>query len=108
LTLLAEIGLRHRSFTKFLLHVAIFVFANHFAYFIRFDFQIPRQYFPVIRETIPVLLVTKALGFLTFGQFRGWWRYVSIKNVLPVAGACMFGTVILKRMKGLGGYSSRI
>ncbi|MBF8258627.1 MAG: nucleoside-diphosphate sugar epimerase [Actinobacteria bacterium] len=92
--LLAEIGLRHRSFTKFLLHVAIFVFANHFAYFIRFDFQIPRQYFPVIRETIPVLLITKALGFLAFGQFRGWWRYVSIRDVLPAAGACMFGTVL--------------
>ncbi len=79
---------------KFLLHVGIFIFANHFAYYIRFDFNIPRNLYPVIRETIPVLLIAKALGFLPFGLFSGWWRYVSIRDVLPIAGGCTLGSAL--------------
>ena len=91
---LLDVAMRKRSVVKFLLHVAIFILANHFAYYIRFDFEIPRQYIAVFKGTLPVLLIAKALGFLAFGQFRGWWRYVSIKDVLPTAGACVFGTAL--------------
>ncbi len=89
-----EVAMRYRVVVKFLLHMAIIVFANHLAYYIRFDFDIPRQYFPVMRETIPVLLVAKALGFLAFGLFSGWWRYVSIRDILPIASGCALGSVL--------------
>ena len=89
-----EVTLRHRGVVKFLLHMAIFLFANHLAYFIRFDFNIPPQFTGVIRETIPVLLIAKALGFLAFGLFTGWWRYVSIRDILPITAGCALGTVL--------------
>ncbi|MEK6655499.1 MAG: hypothetical protein AABY92_10165 [Thermodesulfobacteriota bacterium] len=79
---------------KFLLHLAIFIFANHLAYYIRFDFNIPGHYLPIIRETIPVMLIAKALGFLAFGLFSGWWRYVSIRDVLPIVAGCALGSVL--------------
>ncbi len=94
LSLPVEAAIRYRGIVKFLLHMAIFVFANFLAYYIRFDFHIPRQYFPVIRETLPVLLVAKALGFLAFGLFGGWWRYVSIRDVLPIASGCALGSAL--------------
>jgi FlaA1/EpsC-like NDP-sugar epimerase len=89
-----EVAMRYRGLVKFLLHMAIFIFANHLAYYIRFDFSIPPRYFPVIRETIPVLLIAKALGFLAFGLFSGWWRYVSIRDILPIVSGCALGSAL--------------
>jgi len=86
--------MRHRVVVKFLLHMAIFVTANHLAYLVRFDFSVPRQYLAVMRETIPVILVAKAIGFLAFGLFRGWWRFVSIRDILPIVSGCTLGSVL--------------
>jgi len=86
--------LRHRGTVKFFLHFAIFVSAYCLAYLIRFDFSIPAEYLDVIRTTIPLVLVAKGLGFLSFGVFHGWWRYVSIRDILPIAGGCTLGTLL--------------
>jgi FlaA1/EpsC-like NDP-sugar epimerase len=94
LSLPVEVAMRYRGIVKFLLHMAIFIFAHHLAYYIRFDFDIPRRYFSVIRDTIPVLVVAKTLGFLAFGLFSGWWRYVSIRDILPIASGCALGSAL--------------
>jgi FlaA1/EpsC-like NDP-sugar epimerase len=85
---------RSRGVVKFLLHLAIFISANYLAYYIRLDFNISPDFGRVIRDTIPVLLVAKALGFLSFGLFRGWWRYVSIWDIFPIAAGCTLGSVL--------------
>ena len=89
-----DILLRYRSMVKFLLHLVIFISAYSFSYLVRFDFSVSGQYFTVIRETIPVLLGTKALGFLVFGLFSGWWRFVSIRDILPIVSGCTLGSVL--------------
>jgi FlaA1/EpsC-like NDP-sugar epimerase len=91
---LVEIALRQRTVVKFLMHVAIFVFAYITAYLLRFEFSIPPVYLEIIRQTIPLVLVSKAVAFLAFGLFQGWWRYVSIRDVLPIAGGCTLGTLV--------------
>ncbi|MGZ9197171.1 MAG: hypothetical protein ACXW4I_12190, partial [Candidatus Deferrimicrobiaceae bacterium] len=73
----AGLVLRQRVVVKFLLHLAIFASAYHLAFLFRFDLSVPMIYLPVIWGTIPVLLLSKALGFYAFGLFQGWWRYVS-------------------------------
>ncbi|PWB68392.1 MAG: hypothetical protein C3F14_00020 [Deltaproteobacteria bacterium] len=89
-----DVAMRYRVAVKFLLHMAIFIFAIHLAYLLRFDFQIPDPYRTVIIGTMPVLLIAKALGFLSFGLFSGWWRYVSIRDVLPIVGGCTLGSAL--------------
>ncbi len=86
---------RHRIIVKTLLHVAIFVFAYLGAYLVRFDGVIPPEYLVPIRQTIPAVLASKALAFLVFGLFHGWWRYASVRDVLPIAGGCTLGSQIL-------------
>jgi FlaA1/EpsC-like NDP-sugar epimerase len=86
--------LRHRGTVKFFLHLAIFASAYSLAYLVRFEFSIPREYLDVIRETIPLVLVAKGLGFLSFGLFHGWWRYVSIRDILPIVGGCTLGSAL--------------
>ena len=90
----ADLVLRQRVIVKFLLHLAIFVSAYQLAFLFRFDFSVPVFYVPVIWETTPVLLLSKALGFYAFGLFQGWWRYVSIRDILPVTAGCMLGSLI--------------
>lgn len=86
--------LRSRGPVKLFLHLAIFISAYCLSYLIRFEFSVPPEYGDLIRTTIPLVLVAKGLGFLPFGLFHGWWRYVSIRDVLPIAGGCTLGTVL--------------
>ncbi len=85
--------LRSRTTVKFFLTLGIFLSAYYFAWLIRFEFDVPPNMMGVIRQTIPVLVIAKALGFLASGQFRGWWRYVSIQDVLPIAAGSAVGSV---------------
>jgi FlaA1/EpsC-like NDP-sugar epimerase len=88
--------LRYRYVIKLLLHGFIFILAYLVAYLLRFEFVIPPAYSAGIRETIPVVLLAKSAGFFTFGLFSGWWRYVTIRDVLPIASGCTLGSVLFK------------
>src|SRR4030067_2919154 len=87
---------RHRGIIKFFLHLLIFAGAYPLAYLIRFEFFIPPEYVQVIRETILYLLIAKALGFLVFGLFQGLWRFVSIRDILPIAAGCSRGAGLFR------------
>src|SRR5512141_3182005 len=89
-----DIVLRLRVIVKFLLHLAIFFFAYSLAYVARFDFTIPLPYVSNMWKTTPVLLIAKALGILFFGLFHGWWSYVSIRDIFPIAAGCTLGSLI--------------
>src|SRR3990172_5629460 len=91
---LLDAALRNRTTVKFFLTLGIFISANHIAWLIRFEFNVPPEMVGVMRQTIPVLVIAKALGFLASGQFRGWWRYVSIRDVLPIAAGSALGSVL--------------
>ena len=86
--------MRWRTIVKFLLHGAIFFFAYVGAYLLRFEFSISPEYWEMIRLTLPLVLVSKAVAFLAFGLFQGWWRYVSIRDILPIAGGCTVGSLV--------------
>src|SRR5659263_463226 len=91
---LLDVALRNRTTVKFFLTLGIFITANYLAYLVRFEFNVPSDMAGVMRQTIPILVIAKALGFLVAGQFRGWWRFVSIKDVLPIAAGSALGSVL--------------
>ena len=86
--------LGYRRLVKFVLHLGIFIIAYLSAYLLRFEFAVPPDYRALIRETIPFLIVAKAFGFLAFGLFQGWWRYVSIRDIFPITAGCTAGTAL--------------
>jgi len=86
--------LRYRYVIKLLLHGFIFTFAYLSAYLLRFEFVIPPEYSAGIRGTIPVMILAKSAGFFAFGLFSGWWRYVTIRDVMPIASGCTLGSVL--------------
>lgn len=57
------------------------------AYAIRFDFSVPKQYWPRFLALVPVVLAIKLALFWHYGCFRGWWRYVSMPDLVQLVKA---------------------
>jgi len=85
---------RRRGVVKFFLHIGIFVSAYLGAFLVRFEFFIPAEFESLIRVTLPVVLVSKLLAFAVLRLDRGWWRYVSIRDVLPITVGVTLGSVV--------------
>ncbi len=89
-----DAALRFRGVVKFFLHVSIFTVSFAGAFLLRFDFSVPPPYGATIRNAIPLVLISKASAFFVFGLFQGWWRYVSLRDILPIAGGCTLGSIL--------------
>lgn len=94
LTGTAEFLLHHRRPVKLFLHLYLFVVAYYLAYLVRFDFRVPPEYLHTFLETVALALAAKAVAFLAFGLFRGWWRYISIRDILPIASGCTLASIL--------------
>ncbi len=85
---------RHRLYVTFLMTSLIIVASLLFAYAVRFDFSIPPGYWTRIGVLIPAVLVIKLTAFWQFGCFRGWWRYVSLPDLIQIVKANILGSII--------------
>jgi FlaA1/EpsC-like NDP-sugar epimerase len=74
------------------------------AFYIRFEFTLPYQYYDLIFETLPVLILIKGLMFYFFGLYAGLWKYVSIGDILQIlkANAVSTGIFIFYMVFGRG------
>ncbi|MEA3545487.1 MAG: polysaccharide biosynthesis protein, partial [Thermodesulfobacteriota bacterium] len=64
------------------------------AYSIRFDFSIPPVYWSKIYVLVPAVLVIKLAVFWQFDCFRGWWRYISLPDLIQIVKANIFGSIL--------------
>jgi len=86
--------LRHRIWLIWPFKVLIITGAFGAAYLIRFDFVIPSAHLQTFFNLLPAILVIKLLGFWYFGLTHGWWRYVSIADVIDLAKANLAGSAV--------------
>ena len=84
---------RNRLKVTFLMTSLIIISSFLIAYAVRFDFSIPLVYRSRIWSLIPAVLVIKLVFFWQFGCFRGWWRYVSLPDLIQIVKANFFGSV---------------
>jgi len=89
-----EIVYRNRLIVVFVMTSLIIISSLLLAYAIRFDFSIPSPYWPRIGALIPAVLVIKLAIFWKFGCFRGWWRYVSMPDLVQIVKASFLGSII--------------
>lgn len=82
-----EIVYRNRLIVVFVMTSLILISSLLLAYAFRFDFSIPSAYWPRITSLIPAVLVIKLVIFWQFGCFRGWWRYVSMPDLIQIVKA---------------------
>ncbi len=86
-----------------LLYISIFAIAYVLAFQVRFDFQTNAAYTQLMWTTMPVFIGAHLACFLLFHELSGWWRYVSLNDMLRVARATVLGTLLsLLVVVGLG------
>jgi len=63
------------------------------AYLLRYDFKSELVPWGVFLRLLPALILIKLAVFWWQGTYRGWWRYVSIADVVDLARANLFASV---------------
>ena len=94
--------LASRSFRPLLLlgtYAAVLCLARYFAYQLRFDFRVPREFVEQLEKHWFWLIPMKLLVLAAFGQFAGLLSYFSIPDLrrLFFASVCSSGLLMLLR-----------
>lgn len=89
-----EIVYKNRLIIVFIMTGLIISCSLVLAYAVRFDFSIPSPYWSKITSLIPAILIIKLFIFWQFGCFRGWWRYVSMPDLVQIVKANFFGSFV--------------
>jgi FlaA1/EpsC-like NDP-sugar epimerase len=77
-----------------LVQVSMFVFAGISAFLLRFDFSIPRRFQPHLAYALGAWVLSKILVFRLLNLDRGWWRYVSIPDLVRLAAGNILGSAL--------------
>ena len=83
-----------RIFLIVAVQVGIVVLSLWVAFAVRFDFHIPPVQLERFYQLLPALLLLKLTVFWWLGLFRGWWRYVSMADLLVIVKANVFASLL--------------
>jgi FlaA1/EpsC-like NDP-sugar epimerase len=84
-----------------LLQVAIIVSSFILSYQLRFDFSIPEAFLGRLFHLLPLVLVIKMTVFWRAGLFHGWWRYVSMSDLITIFKANIIASLLVFVFSGL-------
>ncbi len=76
--------------------LAMIVFTFYLAFWIRFldeGFFFPR-YFPIFKQALPLVIVVYFVSFISFGLYKGLWRYASINELIRILKAITVGALL--------------
>jgi FlaA1/EpsC-like NDP-sugar epimerase len=65
------------------------------AYLLRFNFQIPAEYWRVMTYALPLIVTSKIVIFYFFHLYQGMWRYTSIGDLLNIVRAAFVSSLII-------------
>ncbi len=66
----------------------------YLAFLLRFDCNLPGDYFKIFLRTLPFLILIKLSVFYYFGLFHGLWRYVSIYDLVQIIKGNIVASVV--------------
>jgi FlaA1/EpsC-like NDP-sugar epimerase len=105
-TVEAEVGTRlqswHRRFSSFkrlslagIIDLALIPTATYLAFWLRFDGDIPREYYLAYLQTMPWLIAIRGFTFLPFGLYGGLWRYTGVWDLSRIVLAVFTSSTLL-------------
>ena len=71
------------------------VFAWQFAWWCRFNFTFPFEFWENSLLTIPLILIVQSVIFSRFRLYRGVWRFASIPDLWNIFRASIFGALAM-------------
>ena len=92
-----------RTFLALLHDIAVASIAWVAAYLLRFNFEIPGMHVQYLLESIVWVVPLQAIVFISYGLYRGMWRFASVPDLkrifLAVGSAAVLVTAILFMVK---------
>ncbi len=86
--------LKYRRVLIILTNLCLVSFSYYVSFLLRFDSNLPNDYFKIFLKTLPLLIIVKIVVFYYFGLFRGLWRYVSIYDLWQIIKANLLATSV--------------
>jgi FlaA1/EpsC-like NDP-sugar epimerase len=80
-------NLRSRILLVFVHDVLATIVSWTFAYLLRFNFSLPKEFIASLIETLPVVMLLQSAIFLKFGLYRGMWRFASLPDLKRILAA---------------------
>lgn len=77
-----------------MMHLTLFAAAFICAYLVRFDFNVPDVWLKVMWTTLPVILGCKLLVFGALRMYQGWWKYISLYDVVALFRALVIASTV--------------
>jgi len=74
----------YRQVLTIVIQLILLAFANYFAFFLRFDGNIPPHQMTIFLKYLPLLLLIRIIFLYLFGCHKGLWRYTSIQDLLLI------------------------
>lgn len=93
--LLQDAMTRHRRAMVMMAHGVVFAASLAMAFLLRFDFQLQPHHYDQIASTLPLFVLVKLSVFLAFRQYAGWWRYVSVDDLVQMIKATGVSMLVL-------------
>jgi FlaA1/EpsC-like NDP-sugar epimerase len=76
------------------LQLAAFLASGVAAFLLRFDFAIPNSYVRPLLLALCAWSVAKLIAFRVLDMGKGWWRYVTVQDLLRLGAANLLGSAI--------------
>ena len=89
-----KVILNSRSVLALIHDLVVAVFAWNAAFLLRFNFELPLDQQALMRNFLWVVLVVQIGVFISFGLYRGTWRFASLRDLKRILMAVIFSSFI--------------
>ena len=79
--LLSLINFNRRTYLALTHDILAVIFAWYIGFLLRFNFDVPVEFFATIKQALWILLPIQVIAFVSFGLYRGTWRFASILDL---------------------------
>ena len=88
------------------LDLLIIAAGYYLSFFIRFEGEIPQNYFVGFQASLPVVIIIRFSMFLYFRLYSGYYRYASISDLTQILKAVTAGSILIALPTYLIGYAN--
>ena len=85
---------RYRTVLIVSFHFVLLLFSYWIAYVLRFEGFVPQPYVDAFIQSLPILLGCRLLAFAHYGLYRGWWRYVGMRDLYSLIQAVVVSSLV--------------
>jgi hypothetical protein len=85
---------RYRTVLIVSFHFVLLLFSYWIAYVLRFEGFVPQAYVDAFVASLPLLLACRLLAFGHYGLYRGWWRYVGMRDLFNLIRAVAVSSLV--------------